>query len=51
MPANLEAESGEQWIVPIIGSGVGKIMKWGKFPVNGQISAYNLIESPENGAD
>jgi len=50
MPGNWEAESGEQWTVPI-GGGVGKIMKWGKLPVNGQISAYNNIESPVNGAD
>ena len=48
--ANWEADSGEQWTIPI-GGGVGKIMKWGKLPVNGQISAYNNIESPADGAD
>jgi hypothetical protein len=48
--ANWEADSGEQWTVPL-GGGVGKIMKWGKLPVNAQIHAYNNIESPENGPD
>ena len=48
--ANWEADSGEQWTIPI-GGGVGKIMHWGKLPVNAQIHAYNNIESPENGAD
>ena len=41
---------GDDWTVPV-GGRVGKIMKWGKLPVNGQISAYNNVESPENGAD
>jgi len=48
--ANWEADSGEQWTIPI-GGGIGKIMKWGKLPVNAQVHAYNNIESPENGAD
>jgi len=33
------------------GGGFGKIMKWGKQPVNAQLSAYNNVESPDNGAD
>lgn len=48
--ANWEADSGNQWTVPF-GGGVGKIMKFGKLPVNGQISAYHNVESPENGPD
>jgi hypothetical protein len=48
--ANWEAESGQQWTVPF-GGGFGKIMKWGKQPVNAQLSAYNNVESPDNGAD
>ncbi len=48
--ADWEADSGEQWTVPF-GGGVGKIMKFGKLPVNGQLSAYYNVESPEYGAD
>ncbi|MCF6186141.1 MAG: hypothetical protein L3J49_01505 [Desulfobulbaceae bacterium] len=48
--ADWEADSGEQWTVPF-GGGVGKIMKFGKLPVNGQLSAYYNMESPEYGAD
>ena len=48
--ANWEADSGDQWTVPF-GGGFGKIMKWGKQPVNAQLSAYNNVESPEVGAD
>lgn len=48
--ANWEADVDNQWTVPF-GGGVGKIMKWGKLPVNAQMSAYNNVESPENGPD
>jgi len=48
--ADWEADSDEQWTVPF-GGGVGKIMKFGKLPVNGQLSAYYNVESPECGAD
>jgi hypothetical protein len=48
--ADWEAESGERWTVPF-GGGFGKIMKFGKLPVNGQLSAYYNVESPEYGAD
>ncbi|MDP6397990.1 MAG: hypothetical protein QGH58_04740 [Arenicellales bacterium] len=48
--ANWEADSGEQWTVPL-GLGYGKIFKLGNAPVNGQISLYHNIEKPTNGAD
>jgi hypothetical protein len=48
--ADWEADSGDQWTVPF-GGGIGKIMKWGNQPVNGQVSAYYNVESPDNGAD
>jgi len=48
--ANWEADSGNQWTIPI-GGGVGKIFRIGKLPINGQISAYKNIETPENGPD
>jgi len=48
--ANWEANSDNTWTVPI-GGGVGKIFKIGKQPVNGQISAYDNVVTPDNGAD
>jgi hypothetical protein len=41
--ANWEADSDNRWTVPV-GGGAGKIMKWGKQPVDAQIQAfYNVI--------
>ena len=48
--ANWEANSDNTWTVPF-GGGVGKIFKIGKQPVNGQISAYDNVVTPDNGAD
>ncbi len=48
--ANWEADSDNRWTIPV-GGGVGKIFKIGNQPVNGQISAYNNVETPANGAD
>ena len=48
--ANWEAESDNRWTVPF-GGGVGKIFKVGKQPLNGQVSLYYNVESPEFGAD
>jgi hypothetical protein len=48
--ANWEADSDNRWTVPF-GGGVGKIFKIGKQPVNGQVSAYYNVETPDSGAD
>ena len=48
--ANWEADSGEQWTVPL-GLGYGKIFKLGKLPVNGQMSLYHNVARPTNQAD
>ena len=48
--ANWEADSGEEWTVPI-GGGIGQIMRWGKLSVNLQASLYYNVETPTNGAD
>jgi hypothetical protein len=50
MTANWEADSGEQWTVPV-GLGYGKILKLGKLPVNGQISLYHNVVKPTFGPD
>ena len=46
--ANWEAESGNQWTVPL-GGGIGRIFHLGKLPVNTQISGYYNIIRPDNG--
>ncbi len=50
LTANWEADSDNRWTIPV-GGGVGKIFKIGNQSVNGQISAYNNVETPANGAD
>jgi hypothetical protein len=43
--ANWEAESDNRWTVPV-GGGVGKIMKWGKQPVDLSLAAFYNVEQP-----
>jgi len=45
-----QAESGQQWKVPV-GGGGGKLMFWGKVPVNLQTQAYTYVEKPDGGPD
>jgi len=44
------ADEGNQWKVPV-GAGGGKMMFWGKLPVNIQTQAYYYVESPEYGPE
>ena len=48
--ANWEAESWQQWTVPV-GGGVGRVYKIGKQPVNTLLQAYYNVEKPDFGAD
>jgi len=48
--ANWEAGSGDKWTVPV-GAGVGKIQRFGKLPLNLQLSAFYNVEKPDNGPD
>ena len=41
------ADSGNEWTVPL-GLGIGQILKIGKQPINGQVSAYYNVERPED---
>lgn len=50
MTANWEAESGNQWTVPL-GAGVGKIFKIGNQPLNASVQAYSNVVTPDFGAD
>jgi hypothetical protein len=49
--ADWQADSDNRWTVPL-GGGVGKIQRFGKLPLNIQLSAYYNVETPERmGAD
>jgi hypothetical protein len=45
-----QAESGQKWKVPV-GAGGGKVMFFGKLPVNVQTQAYTFVEKPDGGPD
>ncbi len=46
--ADWKNDSGDRWTVPL-GGGVGKIMKVGKMPVNGQVQAFYNVVHPDAG--
>jgi hypothetical protein len=48
--ADWEADSNERWNVPV-GGGVGKIVRFGRLPVNFQTQAFYNVEKPRFGAD
>ncbi|MBK1790787.1 hypothetical protein [Persicirhabdus sediminis] len=48
--ADWNADSSDRWVVPI-GGGIGKIMRWGKQPVNLNAQIYYNIEKPEDYGD
>ncbi len=48
--ANWEADSGDRWTVPV-GGGLGKIVRWGKLPVNITSQVYYNVEKPRGGGD
>ena len=43
--ANWEADSDNRWTVPV-GGGFGKIMKWGKQPIDLSLAAFYNVEQP-----
>ncbi len=48
--ANWEADSDDRWTVPF-GGGVGRLMRFGKQPVDFKLQGYWNAEHPENGPD
>jgi hypothetical protein len=48
--ANWQAESGNQWTVPL-GGGVGKLLKIGSQAINVRTEAYYNVEKPESAPD
>lgn len=50
MSADWEADSGEEWTVPL-GGGVGRLVRFGEQPVDFKLVYYDNVEKPEFGAD
>lgn len=50
MTANWDAPSGEKWTIPV-GGGFGKIVRWGKLPININSQVFYNLEKPTGGAD
>ncbi|MFZ0133489.1 MAG: hypothetical protein WAK95_13200 [Desulfobacterales bacterium] len=48
--ADWKADSVDRWTVPL-GGGVGKIVRFGRLPVNLQLQAFYNVETPDDGAD
>lgn len=47
LTANWKAPSENRWVVPF-GGGIGKVFQLGRQPMNGSISAYYNVVSPDN---
>jgi hypothetical protein len=50
MTANWEADSSQRWTVPL-GGGVGRLVKFGKRPVDFKVQSFWYAEKPDNGPD
>jgi hypothetical protein len=48
--ANWEADSDDRWTVPL-GGGAGKVLHFGKLPVNTSLQAYYNVEHPDDGPE
>lgn len=48
--ANLEAEDGQKWLVPV-GGGVGRMFEAGKLPMDLQTQAFYYVAKPDGRAD
>lgn len=48
--ANWEESSDDRWTIPL-GGGVGKLVRFGKQPVDMRIQTFYNVESPDNSAD
>ena len=50
MTANWDAPGGNRWTIPI-GGGAGKIVRFGKLPVNINSQLFYFVEKPKGGPD
>jgi len=48
--ADWEKSSGNQWTVPF-GGGIGRLMRFGKLPVDFKLQAFSNVEKPDGGPD
>ena len=48
--ANWEADSGNEWTVPL-GGGAGRLVRFGKQPVDFKLMAFSNVEKPDFGPD
>ena len=48
--ADWEKSSGNQWTVPF-GGGIGRLMRFGKLPVDFKLQAFGNVEKPDGGPD
>ena len=48
--ADWEKSSGNQWTIPF-GGGIGRLMRFGKQPVDFKLQAFSNVEKPEGGPD
>ena len=48
--ANWEASGGNRWTVPV-GGGIGRLVRFGKQPVDFKLAAYANVEKPDLGPD
>jgi len=48
--ANWEADNDNRWTIPL-GGGGGKIIKFGKLPINAQTQAFYNVEHPDSGPE
>ncbi len=48
--ANWEADSSQRWTVPL-GGGIGRLVKFGKRPVDFRLQTFWYAEKPDNGPD
>jgi len=48
--ADWEQSSGNQWTVPF-GGGIGRLMRFGKLPVDFKLQAFGNVEKPKGGPD
>ena len=50
MTADWKKSSGDQWTIPV-GSGIGKLHRFGKQPVDFKLQAFTNVETPDGGPD
>ncbi len=50
LTADWERDSSDQWTIPF-GGGVGKVVRFGKLPIDFKLQAFTNVEQPDGGVD